>query len=117
MTKPIIQTVVVSVLLIYQPLAIDKGYSRSLEPSPIPLEEESLKFQQDAFEVLKHKCNSCHKKQNPFKIFSMKNMNRNAPKIYEQVFEKQRMPRGSENNLSTEEYLKLKNWLNAKLNN
>ena len=117
MIKPIIQTAVVSTLLLSLQLNIKDSHASSLDPLPMSQLDGTPDLQQDAFEVLKHRCNICHKKQNPFKIFSMKNMDRNASIIYEQVFEKQRMPRGSDNKLSTEEYLKLKNWLNTKLNN
>ncbi|MBL4709511.1 MAG: hypothetical protein JKY48_13835 [Flavobacteriales bacterium] len=67
----------------------------------------------EAFEVLNAKCNICHRKQNPFKIFSLKNMERHAPKIYKQVFIKKRMPKGNKIKLTKLEYEKLKNWLNT----
>ncbi|MBA4057507.1 MAG: hypothetical protein C0490_22520, partial [Marivirga sp.] len=46
-----------------------------------------------AFEVLKARCNACHVKQNPGKVFTSVNMNSLAPDIYEQVFIRKRMPR------------------------
>lgn len=54
---------------------------------------EPSKLKQEALSVLQNKCNVCHKKQNPFKVFKEANMSKHAPKIYEQVFVKKRMPR------------------------
>lgn len=70
-----------------------------------------------AFKILENKCNVCHKKQNPFMVFSMKNMEKRAEKIYKQVFEKRRMPKGDEIKLTPEEYSHLNNWLHTQLNN
>jgi len=64
-----------------------------------------------ALEILKNKCNGCHARQNPSKVFTAVNMNSLAPKIYEQVFTKKRMPRGKQSRLTEEEYNTLKNWL------
>ena len=74
----------------------------------------SLKAQ--AFEILETKCNICHKRQNPFMIFTMKNMDKRAEKINEQVIETRRMPKGDEIKLTTEEYSLLKNWLSTQIN-
>lgn len=74
---------------------------------------ETLKTQ--AYQVLDSKCNVCHRKQNPFMIFSPKNMDRRASKIYEQVIVKNRMPKGNEIKLTSEEYSLLKNWLETQL--
>lgn len=73
-------------------------------------------LKQQAFEVLKSKCNVCHKRQNPFMIFSMKNMNKKASKIQTQVFELKRMPRGNEIKLEDKERDILKKWLQTTLN-
>jgi len=78
-----------------------------IEPEP------SLKA--TALAILKTKCNVCHKKRNPFKIFSLKNMNRHARKINKQVFVYRRMPKGNQVKLSDEEYQILKNWINKTL--
>lgn len=64
-----------------------------------------------AFKVLNTKCNVCHRKKNPFKVFSPKNMGKHAQKIYQQVFVLKRMPKGEEIKLTEEEYCILKNWL------
>jgi len=74
--------------------------------------ERDLK--KEAFEILRSKCNICHKKKNPFKIFSLKNMDRHAPKIYQQVFVKRRMPKGNKIKLTGQEYQTLKQWLKSK---
>lgn len=71
-------------------------------------EPEDLK--KEALAVLQTKCNVCHRKQNPFKIFKEKNMERLAPKIYEQVFIKKRMPKAGQT-LTDEERNTLKQWL------
>lgn len=70
-------------------------------------------LKQTALSILQTKCNVCHKKQNPFKVFSEKNMAKHAPKIHKQVFVKQRMPKG-DIKLTTTEYTVLKQWLSTK---
>lgn len=71
--------------------------------------DQELKTQ--AFEILKTKCNSCHKKKNPFMIFSLRNMEKRASKIQTQVFELKRMPKSPEVTLTEKEKTTLKNWL------
>jgi uncharacterized membrane protein len=63
-----------------------------------------------ALKVLQLKCNTCHVRQNPGKVFTPSNMNALASKINEQVFVKKRMPRGKR--LTNEEYTTLQTWLN-----
>ena len=88
--------------------APDKPISVSFHlPQPRPYAE----LKQEALEILEQKCNTCHRKQNPFMIFKAKNMEKRAPKIYEQVFRTRRMPKGNENPLSAEQYRALKTWL------
>jgi len=70
---------------------------------------ETLK--QETFEILEAKCNSCHRKKNPFMVFSIRNMERRAPKIHEQVFITKRMPKGDQMRLTNNEYSILKKWL------
>ncbi len=76
---------------------------------------ESLK--QEMFKILEAKCNSCHRKQNPFMVFSLKNMERRAAKIHEQVFVTKRMPKGNQVILNKHEYSLLTAWLNQLKNN
>ena len=63
-----------------------------------------------ALKVLQLRCNTCHVRQNPGKVFTPSNMNTLASKINEQVFVKKRMPRGKR--LTNEEYTTLQTWLN-----
>jgi uncharacterized membrane protein len=63
-----------------------------------------------ALKVLQLKCNTCHVRQNPSKVFTPSNMSKLAPKINEQVFVKKRMPRGKR--LTNEDYTTLQTWLN-----
>ena len=64
--------------------------------------------------ILDAKCNVCHKRQNPFRVFKSKNLDKNAPKIKEQVFVKKRMPKGDEIKLTEQELNTLNTWLTTK---
>ncbi len=75
--------------------------------------EEDLK--QMAFDILNTKCNVCHRKQNPFRVFSLKNMEKNATRIRKQVFIKKRMPKGNEIRLTKSEYETLEKWLKTQI--
>jgi len=66
-----------------------------------------------AYNILENKCNVCHRKQNPFMIFSLKNMDKRAKKINKNVFELQRMPKGDEIKLTPDERETLKNWIQS----
>ena len=79
---------------------------------PFHFTKQSDTLKQAALEVLQTKCNFCHRKQNPFKVFSDKNMTKHASKIHKQVFVKQRMPKG-DTKLTDSEYETLKNWLST----
>ncbi len=84
------------------------------EDAPMRPQSSGADLQEEAFEILRTKCNVCHKKQNPFKIFSLKNMDKNAPKIYKQVFILRRMPKGDRSQITDKEYETLQNWLKSK---
>lgn len=71
--------------------------------------DNALKKQ--AFEILETKCNVCHRKQNPFMVFKEKNMSKRAKKIYKMVFQERKMPKGTEIQLTDEEYITLEKWL------
>jgi len=71
---------------------------------------DSLKLK--ALSVLELRCNSCHRKQNPFKVFKERNMNKYAAKVYQQVFVLKRMP-GDGSKLSESEKKLLLTWLDA----
>lgn len=75
------------------------------------MESEELKAR--AFEILDTKCNVCHRKKNPFMVFSLRNMEKRATKIKTQVFIKKRMPKGTEIKLSQAETDTLKKWINT----
>ncbi len=78
------------------------------------INDPGMDLKKKVFEILKTKCNVCHRKQNPFKVFSLKNMEKNAPKIYKQVFVYRRMPKGDQIQLTNEEYQTLNKWLKLK---
>ena len=67
----------------------------------------------EAFAILDAKCNTCHRKQNPFRVFTLKNMDRHAKRIFRQVFVYRRMPKGNAPRLTDLEYRTLKLWLNT----
>lgn len=79
------------------------------QPFPLLTAHSSLKDK--AFLILKTKCNVCHRRRNPFMIFSKRNMNRRASRIYKQVFIKRRMPKGDKIKLTPQEYNILRDWL------
>jgi uncharacterized membrane protein len=68
-------------------------------------------LKQAAFKILEAKCNSCHRKRNPFMVFSLNNMEKRATKINQQVFITKRMPKGDQVKLTKNEQVILKNWL------
>ncbi|WP_137089867.1 hypothetical protein [Mangrovivirga cuniculi] len=82
-----------------------------IHPTAITFNNDTLK--KESLKILETKCNSCHRKQNPFMVFKGKNMSKKAAKIYTQVFVKQRMPKGDEIKLTSKEYATLKKWLNT----
>jgi len=65
-----------------------------------------------AFEILKSKCNVCHRTENPSKVFTIENMNDHAKKIKRQVFFWKRMPKGNDYKLTSKEKKQLKDWIN-----
>lgn len=81
------------------------------QPKKVLLDEEVVDMKQVAFQILNTKCNVCHRRKNPFMVFSMKNMERRAAKIYKQVIITKRMPKGNQIKLTNEEYTRLKQWL------
>ena len=73
-----------------------------------------MDLKEEVFKILDTKCNVCHRKQNPFRVFKLKNMDKNAKRIYKQVFVYRRMPKGGEIQLTEEEYQTLKKWIKTK---
>lgn len=70
----------------------------------------------DAFTVLRQKCNTCHAVKRRVSIFTFENMDSLSNAINQQVFIKQKMPKGKKNRLTTLEQENLKLWLET-LNN
>ena len=66
-----------------------------------------------AFAILQAKCNVCHVKKNPSRVFTRENMDQFAKKIHKQVFVFKRMPKGKTIRLTDQEYATLKDWLNT----
>ena len=79
----------------------------------IPVEGEP-DLEKAVWTILDTKCNVCHRKQNPFRVFKLKKLNKYAPKIMEQVFVKKRMPKGEEIKLTLSEKNTLSEWLQSK---
>jgi uncharacterized membrane protein len=68
---------------------------------------------ENAFNILRTKCNVCHVKMNKRKIFTRNNMSGFAPEINTQVFIKRRMPKGKDVKLTEKEYQLLSTWLRS----
>src|SRR5262249_34818304 len=87
----------------------DEAYSQTVEYKvEAPLKDNALR-------VLNEKCNICHRRQNPRKVFTDANMEELAPAIYKQVFVKKRMPRGNSIKLTEEEQKALMEWIRTKV--
>ena len=71
--------------------------------------------QEEAFVVLRSKCNTCHATKKRTEVFTKENMSKFAPEIYEQVFVKKKMPKGRKVKLTENETLLLKRWLKTVL--
>ena len=65
----------------------------------------------DAFAVLRQKCNTCHALKRKVSVFSYENMDSLSNAINEQVFIKQKMPKGRKNRLTNLEDENLQRWL------
>lgn len=74
-------------------------------------QESTTTIKSKAFAVLDQKCNVCHTRQNPKRVFTPENMEGYAEKIHLQVFVKKRMPRGRQIVLTDEEKKNLMSWL------
>lgn len=66
-----------------------------------------------AFKVLSNKCNVCHEKRNPRRVFTMDNMNNWSNDVYKQVFIKKRMPKGKKIKLTSDEYQDVLTWVSS----
>lgn len=94
----------------YQP---PQKWTQRVEHTSV-LTDSTTELETEVLSILKAKCNVCHRKQNPFKIFSLKNLDKHAPKIKEQVFVKKRMPKGDKIKLTDQEIQTLTQWLQSK---
>jgi len=82
--------------------------SNEVQVTPLAVHDD---ISDRALQVLQTKCNVCHLKQNPGKVFTRENMKGFAPKIHRQVFVKKRMPKGKKIKLTAEEYQILSTWI------
>lgn len=82
-------------------------------PSELPISVEPQDpIQNKAFSVLDSKCNFCHMTRKRLDHFTLDNMNGLVSKINEQVFVKNKMPKGKNNALTLEEKNSLLLWIN-----
>jgi hypothetical protein len=73
----------------------------------------ALTVKEEAFNILRTKCNVFHVKKNKRKIFTRNNMSGFAPQINTQVFIKRRMPNSKDIKLTAKEYQLLSTWLRS----
>lgn len=90
-------------------------YLLSTAKPPPPLGSQDL-LRDAAFRILETKCNSCHRKRNPFMVFREKNIDKRAPRIYQAVFVQRSMPKANGIPLTPAESDTLQQWLKTKLN-
>ena len=83
--------------------------------SQTPENRTAAPVRDNALKVLNEKCNICHRRQNPRKVFTDINMDELAPAIYKQVFVKKRMPRGNTINLTETDQKALMDWIRTRL--
>lgn len=67
------------------------------------------------FRILESKCNSCHRKRNPFMVFRQRNMDKRADRIYRAIFVRKRMPKAGGEPLTVSEIDTLQQWLQTKI--
>ncbi|MEM0994926.1 MAG: hypothetical protein AAGI49_17980, partial [Bacteroidota bacterium] len=94
--KQTIITLILTVffLLTFVPSPIIKSLNAATNSSITFINDSPDSLKIAVFKILDAKCNVCHRRQNPFKVFSLKNMNKHAAKIHQQVFVLRRMPKG-----------------------
>jgi len=102
------------ILLIAMLAMICFSFETDYQTAPISnlKKENEHAYKNNALEVLVAKCNICHRIRNPRKVFNLDNMDGFAAKINDQVFIKQRMPKGKKVVLEESEKEILKNWIN-----
>lgn len=77
------------------------------------VESTVLTPKEQAFSILKTKCNVCHQNRNRRMVFTLDNMDDLAYKINQQVFIKKRMPKGNKITLTANERAQLKKWVDS----
>ncbi|MAY84505.1 MAG: hypothetical protein CMP59_10270 [Flavobacteriales bacterium] len=102
------------IVLIATSLLAFKSEESTKLTHPITETDETDELKALAFQVLKTKCNTCHIKQNPFFIFTKKNMEKRAERINRAVYIEKRMPKADGEKLTQEESYILKRWLETK---
>lgn len=75
--------------------------------------DSTLLYKKNAFAVLQNNCNVCHVQRNRNAVFTPENMHAWSGRINEQVFVKQRMPKGTDVVLTALEKEALKKWINS----
>lgn len=106
---------IIFIFLVLSPL-VDSPYETNegkIKKNLVSLEQTSP--QEQAFEVIKIKCNACHATKKRTDIFTRANMDSFAMDIQKQVFVKQKMPKGRKVKLTGEEMETLKYWLEETL--
>jgi len=74
---------------------------------------KNLNLKVPTFQILKQKCNACHKADSPEYVFTQENMETFARKINRQVFVWKRMPKGKDIKLTKAEKVILKEWIRS----
>lgn len=93
-------------------LTLSKDEERSMLRQHV-VNDSAARFKLEAFAVLQNSCNVCHEQRNRNAVFSLNNMNAWGAKINEQVFIKQRMPKGNAVVLTLTDKAKLKKWIST----
>lgn len=105
-------TAITYILLLTVSLLMAGSLTQESSTEPYyPAEMTDPALRDEVFRILDSKCNTCHRRQNPFMVFKPGNMERRARKIYRMVFVEKRMPKGNEVKLTAREYESLENWL------
>lgn len=73
--------------------------------------DSTMRYKLTAFTILQNKCNVCHEQRNRNAVFTMNNMNEWSADINEQVFIKERMPKGNTIVLTYADKETLKKWI------
>lgn len=75
--------------------------------------DSTMYYKLNAFSVLQNKCNVCYSERNRNAVFTFSNMNAWSAEINEQVFIRQRMPKGNTIVLTEADKIHLRKWLQS----